>query len=102
MSKQRKPLINEAGEVRELTKKDFARMVPLEQLPDEVKRSLATRRYRGPQKAPTKQRVTIRLSPQIVEYFQASGPGWQTRINQTLQEAITRAKAAHRRIKRAA
>lgn len=41
---------------------------------------------RGPQKAPTKERITIRLSPDVVQQFRASGAGWQTRIDQALKE----------------
>jgi hypothetical protein len=36
---------------------------------------------RGPQKTPTKQRVTLRLSPEVVQHYKAGGPGWQTRID---------------------
>lgn len=42
------------------------------------------RRGRGPQKAPTKQRITIRLSPEVVEHFRASGKGWQNRVDEVL------------------
>ncbi|MEI6591980.1 MAG: BrnA antitoxin family protein [Holophagaceae bacterium] len=41
---------------------------------------------RGPQKAPTKELVSIRLSRDVVETFRASGEGWQTRIDQALKE----------------
>jgi uncharacterized protein (DUF4415 family) len=43
---------------------------------------------RGPQKAPTKKLVSLRLSPEVVEHFKASGPGWQTRIDSTLRQSI--------------
>lgn len=45
---------------------------------------------RGPQKAPTKKLVSLRLSPEVVEHFRASGPGWQTRIDETPVKAIKR------------
>ena len=47
---------------------------------------------RGPQKAPTKKLVSLRLSPEVVEHFKAGGRGWQTRIDRTLKEA-TRKRA---------
>lgn len=47
---------------------------------------------RGPQKAPTKERVTLRLSRDVVEHYRASGEGWQTRIDETLQKIIRREK----------
>ncbi|MDR3750261.1 MAG: BrnA antitoxin family protein [Terracidiphilus sp.] len=43
---------------------------------------------RGPQKAPTKRLVSLRLSPEVIEHFKASGAGWQTRIDSTLLKAI--------------
>jgi uncharacterized protein (DUF4415 family) len=45
---------------------------------------------RGPQKAPTKKLVSLRLSPEVIEHFKADGPGWQTRIERTLLESIRR------------
>ncbi|HYN62726.1 MAG TPA: BrnA antitoxin family protein [Rubrivivax sp.] len=33
---------------------------------------------RGTQKSPTKERITIRLSRDVVERFRATGDGWQT------------------------
>lgn len=44
------------------------------------------RGQRGAQKAPTKVPVTIRLSPDVVERFRATGEGWQTRVNAALQD----------------
>ena len=41
---------------------------------------------RGPQKAPTKELVSIRLSRDVVDSFRASGDGWQTRIDRALKE----------------
>src|SRR5882724_6580378 len=45
------------------------------------------RRGRGPQKAPTKVLTTVRLDADVLEYFRASGPGFQTRINEALRHA---------------
>jgi len=43
---------------------------------------------RGPQKLPTKKLVSLRLSPEVIEYFKSGGRGWQTRIDGALREAI--------------
>ena len=43
---------------------------------------------RGPQKAPTKKLVSLRLSPEVIDHFKSTGPGWQTRIDSTLRESI--------------
>jgi uncharacterized protein (DUF4415 family) len=45
---------------------------------------------RGPQKAPTKTLVSLRLSPEVIDHFKAAGPGWQTRIDGALMESIKR------------
>lgn len=56
---------------------------------DLIRRGKVLRRgKRGPQKAPTKKLVSLRLSPEVVDHFKASGRGWQTRIDSTLRESI--------------
>jgi uncharacterized protein (DUF4415 family) len=32
--------------------------------------------------------LKLRIDPDIVEHFRATGPGWQTRINDTLRKAV--------------
>jgi uncharacterized protein (DUF4415 family) len=44
---------------------------------------------RGRQKRPTKILVTMRFSPEILDYFKATGEGWQTRINAVLCEYVS-------------
>ena len=44
-------------------------------------------RLRGPQKAPTKRQVTLRLDEDVVDHFRAGGSGWQTRLNAALRTA---------------
>lgn len=46
------------------------------------------KRQRGPQKTPTKHLVSLRLDPDVVERFRATGPGWQGRINEALRKAV--------------
>jgi len=43
---------------------------------------------RGKQKSATKQLVSLRLSPAVLEYFRATGPGWQTRIDEVLKKVV--------------
>ena len=40
---------------------------------------------RGPQKAPTKKSIAIRLSQDVVENFKSTGTGWQSRIDDALR-----------------
>jgi len=46
---------------------------------------------RGLPPMPTKQRVNIRLDREVLDYFRASGRGYQTRINQVLKVFVRRA-----------
>ncbi|MBA3997812.1 MAG: hypothetical protein C0466_11660 [Candidatus Accumulibacter sp.] len=39
-----------------------------------------------PRAAVTKERITIRLSRDVVEQFRASGDGWQTRVDAALKD----------------
>jgi len=41
---------------------------------------------RGPQKAPTKELISIRLAREVVESFRATGDGWQGRVDHALKE----------------
>ena len=68
----------------EWTEADFKKALPArEALPASLLSKLGVR---GPQKAPTKELVSIRLSRDVVESFRASGDGWQTRIDRALKE----------------
>ncbi len=45
---------------------------------------------RGKQKAPTKISTTVRYSPEVIETYKGLGKGWQTRMDQDLQELVAR------------
>lgn len=80
------PLIDADGEVRELTAADMRKFKPATQvLPLELQKTLGIN-SRGPQKAPTKVATTIRLSPEVMAAFKATGAGWQTRIDAALKD----------------
>ena len=84
--KKRAPLTNADGEIRELDADDIKRFKRAhEVLPEQVQRNLGIK-VRGPQKSPTKVATTIRLSPEVSEAFRATGPGWQTRIDNALKD----------------
>ena len=87
--KRNKPLINARGEVRELTAADLGHGVPFSGLPSGLRKTLLKR---GPQKAPKKLQLSIRLAPEIVLAFRATGPGWQSRINDTLAAHVRAGK----------
>ena len=48
------------------------------------------RRVRGRNKAPTKEQIAIRLDPEVLSAFRASGPGWQTRLNTVLKDWLAK------------
>ena len=61
---------------------------------DELRKVVAERHTRGPNKNPTKEQVTVRYSPEVLAYFRATGAGWQTRMDEALREYVSRHKAA--------
>jgi uncharacterized protein (DUF4415 family) len=69
----------------EWTASDFARARPGSDLPAELRAFFP--KTRGAQKAPVKVPVSIRLSPEVVEHFRSTGPGWQKRIDEILKKA---------------
>ncbi|MEY3653370.1 MAG: hypothetical protein RL739_1540 [Pseudomonadota bacterium] len=56
-----------------------------EALPASLQKTLGMKQ-RGPQKSPTKQMTTIRLSPEVMSAFKATGAAWQTRIDGALKD----------------
>ncbi len=82
MSRTR-PLTDASGEVPPLTDAALRTLQPAGTLPAGLQRKLGVR---GPQRTPTKERITIRLSRDVVDQFRATGDGWQTRIDTALQE----------------
>ena len=69
----------------EWTKADFAKARPASALPPHILSAFP--KARGPQKSATKIAVSIRLDPDVVAKFKATGPGWQGRINDALKAA---------------
>ncbi|MBF0294598.1 MAG: BrnA antitoxin family protein [Magnetococcales bacterium] len=84
--KTQKPLTNEKGDVRELTPEDLRNFRPVDALPSSLTRKLGVR---GVQKAPTKERITIRLSREVLDAFRATGRGWQSRVDDALKQFVS-------------
>jgi uncharacterized protein (DUF4415 family) len=68
----------------ELTKKDFTKARPFAEALPELAASI--RKGRGPNKAPTKKLVSLRLSGEVIDAYRAKGPGWQSRIDADLRK----------------
>jgi uncharacterized protein (DUF4415 family) len=78
----------------ELTDEELAQMRPAhEVLPPEIYAALPSRGG-WPRAERTKQLVSLRLDPDVIETFKATGPGWQTRMNEVLVEAARKLRAA--------
>jgi uncharacterized protein (DUF4415 family) len=55
-----------------------------------------TKRGRPPTGDSSKQQVTLRLAPQVLEHFRATGSGWQTRLNEVLERHVKETQQAYR------
>ena len=49
---------------------------------------IGVRGKRGPQKSPTKVAITVRYSPEVIDYFKSTGDGWQTLMNDALCDYV--------------
>jgi uncharacterized DUF497 family protein len=74
---------NAVSDNPELTDEQMSKAKPFAEALPELAASI--RRGRGPNKAPTKKLVSLRLSGQVIEKYKAGGPGWQSRIDQDLR-----------------
>ena len=66
----------------EWTPEMFKQVVRLEGLPASLQGKLRGR----PKAVVTKERITIRLSPDVLGAFRATGQGWQTRVDAALRD----------------
>jgi uncharacterized protein (DUF4415 family) len=75
-----------------LTDDDLAKAQPASEVLHELLgQELATEmlKKRGrPRKESTKKQVTLRISPDVIEYYRSTGQGWQSRIDQVLRDSI--------------
>jgi len=70
----------------ELTEEELATARPFAEVFPDLAESI--RRSRGRPKVETpKQQVSLRLDPDVIEKFKATGKGWQSRINDVLKAA---------------
>src|ERR1700685_2019606 len=90
MKKPNPYLIDE--ENPEWTDEDFKRAVPARLIhPDWAEYSEQRKRgERGPQKAPVKQAISIRVDKDVLAIFKATGKDWQKRMNAALRMGAER------------
>jgi len=106
MSKNTKTVTDTYGvpnaENPEWAKEKFDRSIGFKDHPASLEAKLsaiqeASRKRRGPQKVrPTKQPVTMRLSPDVLAVLRGKGRGWQTLVDETLREHFLNVSAKRR------
>ena len=77
-------------DIPEATEEFFKKARPISDFPEllEALNNARARGQRGAQKSEVKDRIGLRLDHSIVEHFRATGPGWQSRINDILAEHV--------------
>lgn len=83
-------LIDEDGEVRELTAEDFKLFKPTSEFPELVELLTKHGKWGRPPLPPEarKKRVTLHLDPDVLDRLKSDGKGWQTRANAALRKAL--------------
>lgn len=80
----RLPVIDDDGEVGDLSRVAPAAFGSLSSLPSSLQAKLRGR----PKLAVTKEPVKLRLDADVLAALRATGDGWQTRINDTLRASL--------------
>lgn len=76
----------------EWTAEDFRKARPFSDVFPDLAASLREEiRKRGPTR--TKEAISIRLDMDLVEKLRATGPGWQSRVNDALREWLEKSAA---------
>lgn len=98
MSKKPNPELLD-DENPEWTAEDFAKARPASEVLPHIFGEKIAKKMLKPRGRPRvefpKERINIRLSHEVIEYFKSSGDGWQTRIDAALRQFITEHPAAH-------
>lgn len=83
---------DEVSDNAEITAEEFAAMRPFAVVFPKLAKSIRddSRRRRQP---PSKEAISIRLDIDLVEKLRASGPGWQSRVNQALRDWLEQSPA---------
>ncbi len=77
---------DEVSDNPEWTEQDFAKARPFAEVFPDLAESI--RRARGRPKVDSpRQQISLRLDPDVIEKFKATGKGWQSRINDVLKAA---------------
>jgi uncharacterized protein (DUF4415 family) len=75
----------------EWTAEDFARALPADQVHGSLIAQALVRkvgRPAGSRKPNAKQTISLRLDPDVIAGWRATGPGWQARMNDALRREL--------------
>ena len=75
----------EVSDNPEWTAEDFAKARPFREVFPDLAVSI---RRDGVKAASPDEFVYLHLDPQVIQHFKGTGPGWESRINETLRKAI--------------
>ena len=78
-------------DIPEITSADFKRAKPMREVMPDVVRAMKRGR---PKSENPKERVSLRIAPDILATYRSTGPGWQSRIERTLKTGAFRLKHA--------
>ena len=71
----------------EWTEEDFKNARPFAEVFPEFAESIRRARGRPTVEAPKRQ-ISLRIDPDVIDAFKATGKGWQARINDALRKAV--------------
>lgn len=80
------PWTDDEGEVRELTDEFFAHAKRFSDLPEEEQRVLRSIMEENA----SKKKVAVPLSREVVEKLQATGDGWELRVEEAVRQWLAR------------
>ena len=72
----------------EWTERDIERARPASEVLPAAAAAALVRNKGGRPKGSNKEQVSLRLDRDVLDRFRATGPGWQTRINDALRKAV--------------
>lgn len=78
---------DEVSDNPEWTEEDFKNARPFAEVFPELAESIRRSRGRPLVEAPKRQ-ISLRLDPDVIDAFKATGKGWQGRINDALRKAM--------------
>jgi uncharacterized protein (DUF4415 family) len=92
--RQRKPAIDEDGEVRELTLAEIRKMKPIREAMPELIEAVNAHRSKGgrPRSEAPKVHIGFRLAADVIASIKATGPGYNARVEDALRAAFLKAE----------